>query len=330
MKALVTGATGFLGAHVVRALLEHGFQVRALVRPHADLRNLHQLPVEVVQGDVTDFSSVRRAVEGCAVVFHVAALYSFWPRPRHLIYQVNVDGTRHVLQAAWEARVERVVYTSSVAALGLKTDGTPADETTPVDYQHILGDYKRSKYLAQQVALAYAQKGLPVVVVNPTFPVGPLDIKPTPTGQVIVDFLNRRMPAYLDTGLNVVSAADVGLGHVRALEKGRPGELYILGGENLTFRELLGLLSEISGLPAPRLRLPYTPVLALSYLNAGFCRLTGTTPRMTPETVRMARHRMFFSPAKAVRELGFPQTPAREALAQAVAWFRAQGMVRGA
>ena len=325
MRAFVTGGTGFIGANVVRALLARGLKVRALVRPGADLRNLEGLDIELAQGDVRDASSVRRAMEGCELVFHVAALYSFWVRPRSLIYEVNVDGTRNVLQAALELGAERVVYTSSVAALGLREDGRPADEDTPVDPKVIVGDYKKSKYLAQQVALAYAKKGLPVVIVNPTFPVGPYDIKPTPTGQVIRDFLDRRMPAYLETGMNVVAAADVAEGHLLAAERGRPGEKYILGGENLTMRELLETLAEITGLPAPKVRLPYWPILALSYLNAGICRLTGGTPRMTPDTVWMSRHYMFFSPRKAVEELGLPQTPAREALARAVDWFRTKG-----
>ncbi len=322
MKAFVTGGTGFIGANLVRALLARGIAVRALVRSGSDRRNLAGLEIETVVGDLRDPASLRRAMRGCELVFHVAALYSFWVRPRKLIYEVNVGGTRNVLQAAWENRVERVVYTSSVAALGLREDGQPADEETPVDPRKIIGDYKKSKYLAQEVALEYARRGLPVVIVNPTFPVGAYDIKPTPTGQVILDFLRGRMPAYLDTGMNVVAAADVAQGHILAAERGRPGEKYILGGENLTMRELLQLLSDITGLPAPRWRLPYWPILALSYLNAGICRLTGTTPRMTPETVKMSRHYMFFSPRKAVEELGLPQTPAREALEVAVDWFR--------
>ena len=322
MRAFVTGGTGFIGANVVRALLAQGFKVRALVRPNSDRRNLEGLDIELVQGDVRDFPSVKRAMQDCGLVFHVAALYSFWVRPKRLIYEVNVDGTRNVLQAALELGIERVVYTSSVAALGLREDGQPADEDTPVNPKHIIGDYKKSKYLAQEVALAYAKKGLPVVIVNPTFPVGPYDIKPTPTGQVIRDFLERRMPAYLETGMNVVAASDVAEGHLLAAEKGRIGEKYILGGENLTMRELLETLSEITGLPAPRVRLPYWPILALSYLNAGWCRLAGGTPRMTPDTVRMSRHYMFFSPRKAVEELGLPQTPAEEALRRAVDWFR--------
>ena len=322
MRAFVTGGTGFIGANVVRALLARGFKVRALVRPNSDRRNLEGLDIELVQGDVRDFPSVKRAMQDCGLAFHVAALYSFWVRPKRLIYEVNVDGTRNVLQAALELGVERVVYTSSVAALGLREDGRPADEDTPVNPKHIIGDYKKSKYLAQEVALAYAKKGLPVVIVNPTFPVGPYDIKPTPTGQVIRDFLERRMPAYLETGMNVVAASDVAEGHLLAAERGRIGEKYILGGENLTMRELLEALSRITGLPAPRVRLPYWPILALSYLNAGWCRLAGGTPRMTPDTVRMSRHYMFFSPRKAVEELGLPQTPAEEALRRAVDWFR--------
>lgn len=323
---MVTGGTGFIGANVVRVLVDRGYQVRALVRPNSDRRNLAGLPVELVGGDVRDLDSVRTAVAGCGLVFHAAALYSFWVRPRQLIYQINVDGTRNVLQAALEAGVERVVYTSSVAALGLREDRRPADEETPVDPRTIVGDYKRSKYLAEQVALAFArERGLPVVIVNPTFPVGPYDVKPTPTGQVVRDFLRRRMPAYVDTGMNVVAVEDVAVGHVLAAERGRVGERYILGGENLTMRELLQLLAEITGLPAPRVRLPYHPVLALSYLNAGICALTGGVPRMTPDTIRMSRHHMFFDPGKAVRELGFPQTPAREALRRAVNWFRAEG-----
>jgi len=325
MRAFVTGGTGFIGANVVRALLAQGFKVRALVRPNSDRRNLEGLDIELVQGDVRDFPSVKRAMQDCGLVFHVAALYSFWVRPKRLIYEVNVDGTRNVLQAALELGIERVVYTSSVAALGLREDGQPADEDTPVNPKHIIGDYKKSKYLAQEVALAYAKKGLPVVIVNPTFPVGPYDIKPTPTGQVIRDFLERRMPAYLETGMNVVAASDVAEGHLLAAEKGRIGEKYILGGENLTMRELLEALSRITGLPAPRVRLPYWPILALSYLNAGWCRLAGGTPRMTPDTVRMSRHYMFFSPRKAVEELGLPQTPAEEALRRAVDWFRKRG-----
>lgn len=326
MRALVTGGTGFIGAHVVRALLERGHTVRVLARRGTDRGNLADLDVEWAEGDVRDARAVGRAVAGCSHVFHVAALYAFHAPPRD-VYAVNVDGTRTVLQAAWEVGVERVVHTSSVAALGLRSDGQPADETVPPGPDTLVGHYKRSKHLAQEVALAFARRGLPVVVVNPSFPVGPCDRRPTPTGQVILDFLNGRMPAYVEAGLNVVAVEDVAEGHVLAAERGRPGELYILGGENLTMGELLRLLSDITGLPAPRLRLPAWPLLPLAYANSAGCRLTGAVPRLTPDTARMACHRMFYRPAKAVRELGLPQTPAREALARAVAWFCDNGYV---
>ena len=328
MKAFVTGATGFIGSNVVRALLKRGVEVCALVRRGANRNNLVGLDVELVEGDLLDFDSLKRGMDGCEQVYHVGALYSFWVRPRRLIYDVNVEGTRNVLQAAMDERVERVVYTSSVAALGLREDGQPADETTPVGFSNIIGDYKKSKYLAEQVALEF-DRDLPVVIVNPSFPVGPGDIKPTPTGQTILDFLNRKMPAYVDTGMNVVDVEDVALGHLLAAEKGRVGERYILGGENLTMKQLLDLLAEITGLRAPRFRLPYHPILAMSFLNAGFCTLfPSCTPRMTPQTIRMSRHLMFFNPSKAVEELDFPQTPAREALGKAVAWFEENGYVR--
>lgn len=322
MKAFITGATGFIGANVVRRLLERGASVRVLCRSSSSRGNLEGLDVELVPGDLRDAASLCRGMADCEVVFHVGALYSFWVRPRRLIYDINVGGTRNVMDAALQEGIARVVYTSSVATLGLRADGIPADETTETSLSRIVGDYKKSKFLAEQVALEYAGR-LPVVIVNPSFPVGPWDAKPTPTGQTILDFLNRRMPAYVDTGMNVVDVEDVALGHLLALEKGRIGERYILGGENLTMKAMLDLLSDLTGLPAPRVRLPYGPVLALSYLNAGFCRLfPGTTPRMTPETIRMSTHRMYFDPGKAVRELGFPQTPARDALAKAVTWFK--------
>ncbi|MFQ6090159.1 MAG: hopanoid-associated sugar epimerase [Candidatus Bipolaricaulia bacterium] len=329
MRALVTGATGFIGANVVRALVEKDYKVRALVRAGSNRRNLEGLDIELTKGDVRDFASIKKALQGCSLLFHVAALYSFWVRPRRLIYQTNVAGTRNALQAALEQKAERVVYTSSVAALGLREDGKPADESTPVDPKRIMGDYKRSKYLAEQVALQFAEeKGLPVVIVNPSFPVGPYDIKPTPTGQVIVDFLNRKLPAYIETGMNVVDVEDVARGHLLAAEKGKVGERYVLGGENLTMKELVALLAELTGLPAPRFRLPFYPILGLSYLNVALCALTGAVPRMTPETIRLSRHYMFFDPGKAIKELGFPQTPAREALRKAVEWFQAHGYVR--
>jgi dihydroflavonol-4-reductase len=328
MKAFVTGGTGFIGSSVARHLLGRGIGVRALCRPNSNRANLEGLDVDVVEGDLRDPGSLRRGMEGCEAVFHVGALYSFWVRPRRLIYEINVDGTKAVFEAAKERGVERIVYTSSVAALGLRDDGEPADETTPTSLDQIVGDYKKSKYLAEQAALEYARE-LPIVIVNPSFPVGPRDIKPTPTGQTILDFLNRKMPAYIETGMNVVDVEDVAAGHWLAAEKGRIGERYILGGENVTMKEMLDLLAEITGLPAPTARVPYGPILALSYVNAAFCRLfPRITPRMTPETIRMSSHRMYFDPSKAIRELGFPQTPAKDALAEAVAWFQENGYVR--
>ena len=325
MRAFVTGGTGFLGANVVRMLLDRDVEVRALCRPSASRANLDGLEIDIVEGDLRDIESLRRGIEGCDRVFHVAALYSFWVKHSDLLYQVNVEGTRNVFDAALDFGVERIVYTSSVAALGLRDDGRPADESTPSRPSNVIGDYKRSKVLAEQVALEYAER-LPIVIVNPSFPVGPWDAKPTPTGQTIVDFLNRKMPAYVETGMNVVAAEDVALGHWLAAEKGRIGERYILGGENVTMKRLLELLAEITGLPAPRIRLPYAPILAMSYLNALFCRLfPRCTPRMTPETIRMSSHHMYFDPTKAVEELGFPQTPARDALAKAVTWYREHG-----
>lgn len=326
MKALVTGGTGFIGTNVVRTLLARGYAVRIMARKGADRRIVAGLDVEWVEGDVRDPQAVGRAVSGCSHVFHVAALYTFHAPPRE-VYAVNVDGTRNVLQAAWEEGAERVVYTSSVAALGLRSDGVPADETTPPTSATVVGDYKKSKLLAQKVALAFAQRGLPVIVVNPSFPVGPFDWKPTPTGQVIVDFLSGRMPAYVEGGLNVVAVEDVAVGHVLAAERGRPGEMYVLGGENLTMRDFFRLLSVVSGRPAPRVRLPAAPLLPLAYLNAAWCTLVGGVPRLTPDTARMACHRMFYDPSKAVRELGLPQTPAQEALRRAVTWFEENGYV---
>jgi dihydroflavonol-4-reductase len=327
MKAFVTGGTGFIGSSVVRTLLDRNVGVRALCRPGSVRTNLDGLDIEIVEGDLRDPESLRRGMAGCELVFHVGALYSFWVRPRGLIYEVNVDGTRHVFDAAKAAGIERVVYTSSVAALGLRDDGEPADETTPTSLDQVVGDYKKSKYVAEQVALEYA-KEMPIVIVNPSFPVGPRDIKPTPTGQTILDFLNRKMPAYIETGMNVVDVEDVALGHWLAAEVGRVGERYILGGENVSMKGMLDLLSEITGLPSPRVRVPYRPILALSYLNAAFCRLfPKITPRMTPETIRMSSHLMYFDPSKAVRELEFPQTPARDALAKAANWYREHGYV---
>ncbi len=322
MKAFVTGGTGFIGSSIVRELLKADYEVRALVRQGADTRNLDGLEIECVQGDIAGIDSLRRVMVGCERVFHAAALYSFWVRKPGLIDLVNVEGTRNVLDVAREIGVDRVVYTSSVAALAVPEGKTPVTEEMTVDPQMIISGYKKSKYRAEQVALGYARAGLPVVIVNPSFPVGPRDIKPTPTGEVILDFINHRIPAYVETGMNVVDVEDVAHGHLLAADKGRIGERYILGGEDMTMGELLGLLSEITEIPAPHAKIPYYPILGLSYLNAAWCRLTGTTPRMTPETIRMSRHYMYYDPTKAIRELGFPQASPRVALEKAVSWFR--------
>jgi dihydroflavonol-4-reductase len=328
MRSLVTGATGFIGAHIARELLDRGDEVRALARTGANLGNLRGLHVETAIGDVRDARSLERALRGCRRVFHAAAVYSFWVPDPVFLDAVNVGGTRNVLTAAERAGIETVVYTSSVAALGVPRRGEIVTEDTPVDPSQIVGAYKRSKYAAEQLAAEFASRGLRVVIVNPSFPVGPGDIKPTPTGRVIVDFLNGRMPAYVDTGMNVVSVRDVAVGHVLAAEKGRSGERYILGGENLTMKDFLSRLAEVSGRSAPRVRLPYAPVAALAGANEWLCRVMGREPRLTRDTVRMSRHTMFYSPAKAIRELGLPQTPVGEALASAVAWFVANGYAR--
>ena len=326
---LVTGGTGFVGAHVVRALLARGEKVRCLVRPSSRLANLEGLPVEIVSGDVRDAASVREAVVGVRRVFHCAADYRLWARDPREIQECNVGGTENVLGAAADAGVDRIVHTSSVGALGLTSDGSPADERTPVSPSSLIGTYKRSKHEAERVAERWAARGAPIVIVNPSTPVGELDVKPTPTGQMILDFLNRRMPAYVDTGLNVVDVRDVAQGHILAAERGRTGEKYILGHRNMTLKEILDTLSSLTGLPSPRLRLPHWIPLAAAAVDTLAARVTGRPPRVPLEGVRMSRYRMFFDSSRAVRELGLPQTPVEQAMERAVAWFRENGYVRG-
>jgi len=327
VRSLVTGGTGFIGTNVVRALLDAGDDVRVLVRACSNRSNLNGLDVDLTEGDLGDHGSLCAAMHGCDRVFHIAALYSFWVRNPDLLFETNVEGTRNVLEAAAAAHVDRIVYTSSVAALAAPHAAKPVTEETPIDISRIIGTYKRSKYMAEQVALEYVERGVPVVIVNPSFPVGPYDIRPTPSGRLILDFLNGRMPAYMNTGLNVVDVQDVARGHLLAAEQGRVGERYILGGENLSMRAILQLLSEITGLPSPRIRLPYHPVLALSYVNAGWARVTKRTPRMAPDTIRMTRHPMYYDPGKAIEELGFSRTSAHVALEKAVQWFTKRGYV---
>lgn len=326
MKTLVTGGTGFIGANVVRMLVQRGVEVRGLVRPRSDTRNLDNLDVELVAGDLRDRASLEAAIDGCDTVYHVAAMYALWASDPQEIYASNVMGTVNLLEAAGMAGVRRMVYTSSVATIGLPQDGTLGTEETPLQPKEVVSDYKRSKFLAEQEVLKYAQHGLPVVIVNPSFPVGPWDVKPTPSGQLIVNFLRGKIPAYVDTGLNVVDVQDVALGHLLAAEKGRIGERYILGNSNLTLPQMFHLLEQVSGVKAPKLRIPY----GLAFLSACASELVAKTlthkpPFVTLAGVKLSRKRMFFDASKAQRELGLPQTPALEALRRAVQWFRAQG-----
>ena len=325
---LVTGGTGFVGTHVVRALLARGRPVRCLVRPGSRRDNLEGLAVELAEGDLNDPASLDRAMSGISTLYHVAADYRLWAKDPRELYRTNAGGTDNVLKAAAEAGVSKVVYTSSVAALGLTADGSPANEATPVERAHIIGHYKKSKYDAQQLAEGWAARGLPVVIVNPSTPIGERDIKPTPTGQMIVDFLNRRMPAYVDTGLNLIDVRDVAAGHLLAAEKGTVGERYILGHRNMALKEILDALARLTGLPSPTLRLPHWIPLAVAAADTALSRWTGRAPRVSLESVRMSTHRMFFDSGKAVRELGLPQTPVEEPLSRAVEWFRAKGYVR--
>jgi dihydroflavonol-4-reductase len=313
---------------VVRAAVARGHAVRLLVRPTSDRRNLEGLDADAVEGDLTDPASLDAAARGCRHVFHVAADYRIWVPDPAAMLRANVDGTRALMQAALAAGVERVVYCSSVAALGLTADGTPANETTHVSESSVVGIYKKSKYRAEQAVLQLVrERGLPAVIVNPSTPVGPRDIKPTPTGKMIVDAACGRMPAYIDTGLNVVHVDDVAEGHVLALERGRIGERYILGNENLTLAELLGIVDDVTGRKTTRTRLNRDLLWPLALACEGWAKLSGSTPLVTRDHLRMAAKRMFFSSAKAMAELGYTPRPACIAIADAIAWFRAHGLV---
>jgi dihydroflavonol-4-reductase len=325
VDVLVTGATGFVGANLVRALLADRRGVRVLVRPTSNLDALTGCPVEVVSGDILDRDSVTHAVAGCRLVFHVAADYRLWAPDPRVLYHNNVDGTRNVLEACAQAGVERVVYTSSVGTLGIPRDGRPGTEVTPVGLKDMVGPYKRSKFLAERVAEDYAARGLSVVIVNPTNPIGPWEVKPTPTGQMIVDFLEGRMFGTLDTGLNLVHVADVARGHILAAHKGRAGEKYVLGHRNCSLTEIFEMLARITRLAAPRFRVPYAMIWLVALANEGHARVTRRPPRVPLTGVRMARKRMYFSTDKAVRELGLPQTPVDQALGDAVEWFVMHG-----
>src|SRR6266496_4751680 len=300
MLAFVTGATGFLGSHVARALADNGADLRLLVRQSSNTKNIQDLKAELVTGDLRDPVSLEKGIAGCDVVFHVAADYRLWVRDPDEMYRSNVNGTRAVLEAARKNRVRRVVYTSSVATMGFTSNGRPADESSPVSLDHMIGHYKRSKFMAEQLAMEAGRSGMDVVVVNPTTPVGEQDIKPTPTGRIIVDFLKKKFPAYVDTGLNLVDVSECARGHVAALEKGRSGERYILGGENMTLKQILDKLGSITGLPSPRVRVPYVLALATGVVDEVVTgRIRGREPRATIDAVRMGRKKMFVSSGKA-------------------------------
>ena len=327
MKTFITGASGFVGSAVLRQLIEAGHTVVALLRPNSDRSNLDGLPVEIVTGDLTDPDSFAANLANCDNLFHVAADYRLWvPRPDDM-YETNVTATRNLMLAAAQAGVKRVVYTSSVATLGLNSDGTPADETTPVTLADMIGHYKRSKFLAEaEVQRLAKEENLPVVIVNPSTPVGPRDIKPTPTGRMIVEAASGRMPAYVDTGLNLVHVDDVAVGHLLALERATIGRRYILGGQNLTLKQIFTQIAANTGRPAPKVRLPHNLILPIAYVAEGWARLVGgSEPRVTVDGVRLAKKHMFFSIDRAKRELDFTPRPVEEALSDAVAWFQQHG-----
>lgn len=331
-RVLLTGATGFIGSHVARELLAAGYTVRALVRPAAPERAAPRNPLdprlEVAYGDVRDYGSLQAALTGCEMLVHVAADYRLWTPDQKTVYATNFLGTRALMLEALQQGVQRVVYTSSVAACGIPADGTPGNEETPFDPHHLAGTYKRSKYLAEREAVRLVEEGLPLVVVNPSTPVGPGDVKPTPTGRIIVDFLRGRIPAYVNTGLNLIAVEDCARGHVLALERGRVGERYILGNCNLSLQEILGILAKLTGREAPRIKLPRWVAYAAAYsdeLIEG--HLLHREPGIPVNGVRMSSRRMYFDASKAVRELGLPQSSVEDALARSVAWFRANGYV---
>ncbi len=326
MKCFITGATGFLGSHVARQLLAKGADLRLLVRSTSRLDNIADIPAERIVGDLRDLVSLKQGMAGCEFVFHVAADYRLWSLNHQELYDSNVKGTRNILQAARDSGVRRVIYTSSVATMGFGNNGRLTDEKSPVTLSNMIGDYKRSKFLAEQLVIEAGRSGQNVVMVNPTTPVGERDIKPTPSGQIVVDFLRRKFPAYVDTGLNLVDVVDCAEGHLLAMEKAQPGERYILGGENLTLKQILDKLGAITGLPSPKIRLPYAVALATGVVDtivAG--KMLKREPRVTIDAVRMGRKKMFVTSVKAERELGWNPRPVDGALQRAVEWFKSHG-----
>lgn len=328
MKAFITGATGFIGGNLARLLLADGHQVRALVRPDSDRRNLNGLLLEIVVGDLNNPQQLAEQIAGCEVVFHVAALYSLWEQDRAAIYRANVTGTENILRAAQQTPVKRFVHTSSVAAIGVPPAGTSATEATQTNVEALVSDYKKSKFLAEQAALQAAQDGLDVVIVNPSTPIGAYDVKPTPTGEIILRFLQNRMPAYVHTGLNLIDVEDVARGHILAWQKGRTGERYILGNRNLTLQGMLQQLATITGNPAPKFAVPHILPLAVAFIDEKIlARYFGKTPQVSYSSVQMSQHAMYYDSSKAVRELGLPQSPIDGAIEKAVRWFRGNGYV---
>lgn len=326
MNVFLTGATGFVGSHVAHAFAAQGARLRLLIRSTSRLDNLEGVSAETVTGDLRNPGTFRSALSDCDVLVHVAADYRLWVRDPQAMYEANVDGTRNLLALARELGVAKAVYTSSVATMGFREDGTIVDENTPVSLNDMIGHYKRSKYLAEQEAIAAAHDGQHVIVLNPTTPIGANDIKPTPTGQIVVDFLNRKFPAYVETGLNLVDVAEVARTHVAAVERGHPGERYILGGENLSLKQILDKMSAITGLPSPTMKVPHSVAMAFAFFDETITgRLRGKEPRATVEAVRMGKKKMFASSAKAERDLGFRIVPVYAALRSAIDWFRAHG-----
>ena len=323
MKTLITGSTGFLGSAVLRELLDDGREVKVLVRKGTRTANIDGLDVEIAYGDLRDLESIRSALNGCDILYHVAAYYSLWDRDQQLIYEINVEGTRKILQAAKEKGLEKIVYTSTVGCIGLNEDQTPATENTFFNQITLSNDYKKSKYQAEQVALEFARGGLPVVIVNPSTPIGPRDIKPTPTGKIILDFLNREMPAYLDTGLNLIDVKDCARGHILAEQKGVPGERYILGNQNMSLLDILVTLEKITGLKAPRIKMPFWVALSAGWACEMVSNhITGKPPAVPLAGVKMAKYFMYFDSSKAVQKLGLAQNPVENALRQSVDWFK--------